>query len=531
MTTTLLLLAGGLGLFLLGMVTMTEGLRGLAGDALRRTLRRATRSPSSGALSGMLTTALVQSSSVTTVAAIGFAGAGLLSFPQALGIVFGANAGTTATGWMVAALGFKLELGAVMPAVILFGVLLRLFGPRRWPHLGSALCGFGLIFLGIEGLQSGMQGLSGVVTPDTFPDDTLVGRLQLVGIGAALTVVTQSSSAGVATALAAMTTGTISFHQAAAMVIGMDIGTTSTALLATVGASLPARRTGWAQVLYNLFTAAGALLLLTPYTHFVEWLAPGSLDSDAAFSLVGFHSFYNVLGVLAVVPAARRFAALVERLVPDRPGPFTQRLEKRLLVDPELALRATAPSLEELADRTLRTVGAWVASGGDEGDPSEQLALLALAVAEVEHYVQQIPADAEPVAARRTAAIQVVEQLRRLHERFEGRPEREVLLAEPRLREWSERLARLSKSAPPLASEAELSAFRSDLAHHHDVYRREITRQAGEGELPVAAALERLDAFRWLERVTHHGWRLTHHLGQLQQEFPTSIGVEPPEPG
>ena len=147
---SVLLCLGGLGLFLLGMTVLTDGLRALAGRALRRLLSRFTRSPLSGAMTGAVTTAVVQSSSATTVAAVGFVGAGLLTFPQALGIVLGANVGTTITGWLVALLGFKLELGTAAMPIVLVGALIRLFARGRASAVGFAVAGFGLIFVGIS---------------------------------------------------------------------------------------------------------------------------------------------------------------------------------------------------------------------------------------------------------------------------------------------------------------------------------------------------------------------------------------------
>ena len=135
----LLLAAGGLGLFMLGMLILTEGLKGLAGNALRGWLASHTTSPTAGAISGALTTAVIQSSSATTVMAVGFVGAGLLTFPQSLGIIFGANIGTTITGWIVAVGGFKLDLGYVALPLLLIGTMLKMFAPGRWAHFGWAL--------------------------------------------------------------------------------------------------------------------------------------------------------------------------------------------------------------------------------------------------------------------------------------------------------------------------------------------------------------------------------------------------------
>ena len=147
---------GGLGLFLIGIIILTNGLRDLAGDAMRSALMRFTHSPVSGALTGSITTAILQSSSATTVAAIGFVGAGLISFSESLGIIFGANIGTTVTGWIVVLLGFKLQIVNIMMLFVLLGALLRLFAKNRLATFGYTLAGFSIIFVGIAMMQQGM---------------------------------------------------------------------------------------------------------------------------------------------------------------------------------------------------------------------------------------------------------------------------------------------------------------------------------------------------------------------------------------
>ncbi|MEY8841056.1 Na/Pi cotransporter family protein, partial [Cribrihabitans sp. XS_ASV171] len=220
MNSDILAALGGVGLFLIGMHMLSGGLRALAGDRLRALLARFTRTPLSGAATGAAVTALIQSSSATTVTAIGFVSAGLLTFSHALGIIFGANIGTTVTGWLVAILGFKLDLGQTVLPLVLVGALLQLLGRGDWARSGQALAGFSLLFIGIDAMKDGLEAFEGIVTPQDFPEDTVLGRLQLVGIGVLITLVTQSSSAGVATALAALGAGAISFPQAAALVIG-----------------------------------------------------------------------------------------------------------------------------------------------------------------------------------------------------------------------------------------------------------------------------------------------------------------------
>ncbi len=273
---------GGLGLLLLGLTVLTDGLRSLAGDSAHKLLLGFTRSPVSGALTGAALTALLQSSSVTTVLTVGFVSAELIAFPQALGIVFGANVGTTATGWLVALFGFKLGIQSFLLPLLLVGMLMRMLGRARLASLGWALAGFAVLFLGIEAMQAGMAAFEGKLTPESFPPDTPGGRVLLVGIGMLVTAVTQSSSAGVAAALTALTAGAITLPQAAAMVIGMDIATTSTTALATLGGSAAARRTGYAHVIYNLLTGILAFFLLSPYLDGIDALLPGAaLGSDS----------------------------------------------------------------------------------------------------------------------------------------------------------------------------------------------------------------------------------------------------------
>ncbi len=406
---------GGLGLFLLGMTTMTNGLKSLAGAALRRALARFTRSPSSGAATGAITTALIQSSSATTVTAVGFVGAGLLTFPQALGIIFGANMGTTITGWFVALFGFKLKIDLFALPLVLLGVLMHLFGKGRTGSIGLAVAGFGLLFVGMEVLKDGMAAFEGVVTPQSFPPDTIPGRLLLVLIGVVITLVTQSSSAGVATALAAVNANTISFPQAAAMVIGMDVGTTVTAAIATIGGSTDARRTGFAHVIYNVITAVGAFLLLTPYSWACAKFAPEAFPENPEIALVGFHTLFNTLGVLLVLPFSNQFARMIERLVPDRPVKFTQRLDPTMLKNPAVALQAVSATLIEIAEFVLADLRIMLSEAVDDR-PDDSMVVAREALARTREFLIAIDTtqDHELSSERHLSAIHAIDHLRRL---------------------------------------------------------------------------------------------------------------------
>lgn len=506
---------GGIGLFLLGMIWLTEGLRSLSGKALRAALSRFTRTPYSGALTGAAATAILQSSSATTVTAVGFVGAGLLTFPQALGVIFGANIGTTATGWLVAILGFKLNLGAAVMPVVFAGALLRLFGGPRATAVGGALAGFSLLFIGIDAMQAGMSGLEGVLTPGRFPGDGLFGRLQLVLIGVLITLVTQSSSAGVATALAALGAGAISFPQAAAMVIGMDVGTTFTAVLATLGGATATRRTGLSHVVYNLLTGAMAFALLGPYAAFAaSWVEAG----ESQIALVAFHTAFNIVGVILVLPFTGRFARLVMALVPEREGNLTRRLGREMLGDADAATDAAVATIEEIVrvqcGALSRRMAVTATGDGDRWRSAD----VSAALAETRDFVAAIAAGgAKPDTARRIeAALHMLDHLGRLHFRSLQSARIDALATDHRLR----RLARLlgavaaEMAEGPASPEVErrVNRVRRLMRRQRRDYRRTILSLAASDRLRDEDAFARIDAMRWLHRVCYHFWRIEHHL-------------------
>ncbi len=324
--------------------------------------------------------------------AVGFVSAGLLTFPQALGIIFGANIGTTMTGWLVTILGFKLDLGAVTLPLVFLGALLRLSGGVLRPQIGTALAGFALIFFGIEVMKDSLAAFEGVVTPQDFPQDSLAGRLQLVAAGAAITVVTQSSSAGVAAALAAIGAGAISLPQGMALVIGMDVGTTFTAVLATLGGSTAARRTGFSHVIYNGLTGLLAFAMLGPFA-----AAMSARGTDSQIALVAFHTGFNILGVLLVLPFTGAFARAVTAVIRDPVPGLTGSLGREMLRDPDAAADAAVSALEAVsAAQFLHVAERLDHRGPDRGD-GDRLRAIAEALAELRRFTDAIPpASGEP---------------------------------------------------------------------------------------------------------------------------------------
>ncbi|WP_456485368.1 Na/Pi cotransporter family protein [Hydrogenimonas sp.] len=337
--------AGGLGIFLLGMIIMTDGLKALAGGTIHRWLMRFTKSPLSGAVTGAVGTAILQSSSATTVAAVGFVAAGLMEFSQALGIIFGANVGTTVTGWIVALFGFKLKITALAMPLVLVGALMKLLSRGSVGRVGYAVAGFGLIFVGIGLMQEGMEGFRHLVSFADLPADTWYNRFRLFFLGMLFTLVTQSSSAGVAATLTALYAGLVTFEQAAVLVVGMDVATAVTAVIASIGSSVQAKRTGFSHLIYNFFTGAMALLLVTPYTLLVERMLPGFIENDAEIALVAFHTLFNLLGLVAILPFASHFARFMERLIPERLPSYLRKLDRDLLNHPSMALDALSQTV------------------------------------------------------------------------------------------------------------------------------------------------------------------------------------------
>ncbi len=515
MVPDLLVALGGLGLFLLGMVIMTDGLKGLAGEALRRLLARFTRSPASGALAGAATTAVIQSSGATIVTAIGFVGAGLMTFPQALEIVFGANIGTTMTGWLVALIGFKLKLGTLALPLLLLGVLLRLFGPGRWRHVGWSLAGFSLLFIGIDAMREGLAVLEGVVTPGSFPGDSLWGRLQLVAIGFAMTLITQSSSAGVAATLVALSAGAVSLPQGAAMVIGMDVAGTAPAALAAIGGTRAARQTAWSHILYNVLTAGLAFLLLPLYIGLAEsWAAEGS--GDRSFALVAFHSGYNILGVLLILPFAIPFAHLIDRLVPERASPLLRLLDKRLLSDAAAACDAAQATLAETAkalEAYLLQAMPLAPKSRQRLNQSGQQALqpIGCALDQSEIFIRAIrlPDEEAALKQRLEAVFHALDHLQRLHHRC-GQGERIAALGGDRsLKRLAGLLAATLTHEP---KDDRLERLTRLYRAKHQAYRTRTIAAAIHGEIDDETALLRLDAMRWLLRVSDHLWRAWSHL-------------------
>lgn len=516
-------LLGGIGLFLLGMLLLTDGLKAFAGDALRKALLRFTRRPVSAFASGALVTALVQSSSATTLATIGFVSAGLLTFAQALGVVFGASLGTTSTGWLVSVLGLKFSISTMALPLIAAGAGVRLFGRGRWRELGFALAGFGLIFVGIEYLQTGMAHLTERFNPASFPSEGFWAHALLMGIGLVMTVVMQSSSAAVATTMAALHTGTIDFQQAASLVIGQAVGTTVTALVAALGASAAAKRTAVAHVTFNLATGVIALVLLPVFIGVVDGLDLHGEETPGAVSLAAFHTAFIGVGVLIFLPLSGPFARLIERIVPEREGVFTRYLDDSLLSVPAVALEAVRQSARELAAGAADAAEALLSAPGTAAEATRR-AQLTEAVGRCKDYLEAIPAQGgDPKVARlRVSLLHAMDHLTRLigtlgNTGLSGKQAADPAwkqasgLARRALGLW--RAGLTAEEGERAGRQAELEQAVRGLAQWRKTQRAALLEDTAAAGRSPAVTLELLDEIRSMDKVTYHGWRLVHYLG------------------
>lgn len=498
MLDTLFPFLGGLGLFLIGMMLLSEGLVAFAGGSLKQILLAFTGRPIKAFASGALITALAQSSTATTVTLIGFVSAGLISFTQAIGVVIGASLGNTATGWIISGLGLKVNLGFYTLPLIGLGALLKLLAPGRYKELGRALAGFGTLFLGLGMLQDGMQGLAASFSLAHMPTGGYGAHLLIMLTGLALTAVLQSSTAAIAMTLTALDAGAVSFDQAAAFVVGASIGTTLTGVLVAIGGTIYAKRTAIAYILFNVIAGLLGLLILPLFLK--AMYATGSYINvpPGALGLAAFHSLFIGLGAALCLPFTQQFARWVQRLVPDRAARPQHHLDDSLLQVPALALETTQRTLEELAQRLLNLY-------------QHSLNMSRLSTA----------ADDPTIAARISALLHTIDHMQRLRSRLQHPPSTD--LQDNRYQQAQTLATELNTLAQqglhgqaPVDWLDQVQARAQALADLLSAVRSQLLA-APQGHDDVSRTLRITDTHRWFERSSQHIWRSSYYLQQARQ--------------
>lgn len=313
-------LIGSLGLFLYGMKIMSEGLQKFAGDSLRRILTAMTTNRVTGVLTGVLITALIQSSSATTVMVVSFVNAGLLTLTQSIGVIMGANIGTTVTAWLISALGFKVDIAAFSLPLLAFGIPLLFSGKSSRKSFGEFIFGFSFLFMGLQALKANAPDLGAnpemLAFVQNYADMGFFSIILFLFIGAILTMIVQASAATMAITLIMCANGWIDYQLGVALVLGENIGTTITANLAALTGNTQARRAALAHLAFNIFGVIWVLILFYPFTNAVSWFVTNVMrisDPSVAvsFKLAAFHTAFNISNTFVMI----WFVGLIEKTV------------------------------------------------------------------------------------------------------------------------------------------------------------------------------------------------------------------------
>jgi len=322
-------LIGSLGLFLFGMKLMSEGLQKVAGDKMRNILSAITANRFRGVLTGFLITAIIQSSSATTVMMVSFVNAGLLSLIQSVGVIMGANIGTTVTAWLITILGFKVDMSLIALPIIAIGFPLVFSKNNSRKFWGEVIIGFAILFMGLGFLKEAVPDIKnnhevlGFIR--NYTDHGFWSLLIFLGLGTILTMIIQSSSAAIALTLVMCYNGWITLDLAAAMVLGQNVGTTITANLAALVANVSAKRAAMAHLIFNVLGVIGILIVFKPFIGLIDWFVTKTEGSSAYYNplaipvaLSVFHTVFNVLNTVILFWFANYIVKIVEIIIPLR---------------------------------------------------------------------------------------------------------------------------------------------------------------------------------------------------------------------
>jgi phosphate:Na+ symporter len=534
---TTVAIVGGIGFFLLGMAVMTDGLKALAGSALRTVLAKAAATSLSGTFWGAVVTLLVQSSSATTMTTIGLVSAGLLSFPQGLSLVFGANIGTTGTGWLVALLGVRISLTAYALPIVFAGALLKLIGKGRWAASGAAVAGFALILVGLTTLQQGMGGLAEQLNPADLPAvlgepgvpwwSGALGVLALVATGIAMTTVMQSSTAAITVTISALFAGAIGLDQALALVIGQNIGTSTSSAMAAIGASNTAKRLAVAYIAFKLIAAAIALVL---FPAVLRLMVRASDTADPVTLVAAYHTAYNVVGVAVLLPLIGPFTRVIERIVPDRGSAFAGYL------DPA-ALGASPTVAIEAARRTVAHVLEALCASTSSPDDGAVVRQASEALHQVQSFLSKVtePLPSEDERRWFISTLHALDHVRRLAESIGESTKVDASLDSPDERRavnlYTDAMRTAAESATlsehvtaqhavatapdggkPVEIIERLARCSEELVGLRLKHRRKTLDSVASGKLTASDAIANVEAMRLLDQRAHHAWRAAAHL-------------------
>lgn len=380
-------IVGGLGIFLLGMKHMSDGIQAVAGSSLRKLIGAVTNNRILATIVGVVVTCVVQSSSITTVMVIGFVNSGVMQLGQAIGVIMGANIGTTITGWILV-----LKIGKYGLPLLGGSAFFYLFSRGdRWRYWAMALMGVGMVFFGLEVMKDACKIIKDTPAFEAwfqrFDASTYLGVLGCAAAGCILTVLVQSSSATLGITISLAVQGVISYETAAALVLGENIGTTITAFLASLGATTNARRAAYFHVIFNLVGVFWITLIFGWYIDLIQSLVDGNVaeavmvDGKQTFpytvaAIAATHSVFNITNTIIFLPFVVVFERLLTKLVPSKgfkEKPHLTDLDIRILETPLLAIEQSRKEIEKMGDGCSKMLD-WSAELLQQDDPDKALA-------------------------------------------------------------------------------------------------------------------------------------------------------------
>jgi len=349
-------IAAGVAIFLLGMYALEEGFKAFSGGVLENFLQKTTDTTWKSLSFGIVSTTLMQSSSLVSVITISFLSAGLIALTQGIGIIFGANLGTTTGAWLVAGLGLKIDIAAYAMPMLVFGVIMIFQKSNtKLQGAGWTLVGLGFLFLGIAYMKDGFETVGGQIDLSQFAVPGFKGLLIYTAIGIAATVVMQSSHATLILTITALAAGQVTYENALALAIGSNVGTTITAILGAINASVSGRRLAVAHLIFNLVTATIAILLIKQFAVAVDWLSGlmGIANENYTLKFAVFHTLFNLVGVVLMLPFIGTLVLFLEKLLHEKVEPVeTARvlfLSKSALEFPDTALEVISRETVHMA--------------------------------------------------------------------------------------------------------------------------------------------------------------------------------------
>lgn len=366
-------ITAGVAIFLFGMLSLEEGFRAFSGGALERVLKASTDKLWKSISFGFISTAIMQSSSLVSVLTISFIGAGLIGLYQGVGIILGANIGTTTGAWLMAGFGLKVKISAYAMPMLAFGVILIFQKAKSLKGLGYILTGLGFLFLGIHHMKEGFEAFKDTVDLASFAVPGFKGMLIYIGIGIIATLIMQSSHATIVLILAALSVGQITYENAIALTIGANIGTTITAIIGSLSSNIEGKRLAGAHFIFNIVTAAVAVALMPYIITTVAFISDslGIAGTNHTLRLAVFDSLFKIMGVVLFIPFVNTLVRFLERVLKKREAaPQGAMLKAEYLNDsalefPATALKATLDESRALMNRAMKIIATGLGLDGD----------------------------------------------------------------------------------------------------------------------------------------------------------------------